>query len=281
MPTPQVSVSQPQPQVEVNQAQPTVQVQQAQPQVQVQPGEAGQVQVEQGQAVVRQEQPAGSPQVNLQRGEPRVTFEPAEPNIQVQSQGEPQINFTQSGEPQIRFEDIPQGDPAQAPQGGQAPQPAQQGAAQQPGQQPGQQGAAPQPGQQQPAQAQPGQAQPTDLEAYSSLRVTNQQLQAGQPSPYLARDVIGQRVVNAEGTLLGVVDRVVASNDRTFIIVRADQALRLPAENLALPLENVTYNGQELLMRGLTDEEIQNVVRFDVNAAQDVPGEQQVQIGTM
>lgn len=106
MPEPVVGVTTPEPQVQVRQGEPTVSVEQGAPQVQVQESEDANanVQVNQGQAVVRQQEGNAQPQVDLQQEEPSITYEAAEPNVVFEETAEPEVRFTESGEPNIRVE---------------------------------------------------------------------------------------------------------------------------------------------------------------------------------
>jgi len=118
MPDPQVNVSTPEPEVAVTQDAPEVSVEQGAPEVSVQLPEPdvnvdgsteADVTVDQGQAVVRQEQTEGGANVDIQQTQPSVTYEPAEPNVVFEEQADPEVRFTESGEPNVQFENVETG----------------------------------------------------------------------------------------------------------------------------------------------------------------------------
>lgn len=250
MPNPEVQVSTPQPQVEVRQQEPTVTVEQGEPQVQVEEQQTetdAEVQVEQEQVTVRQQPAQGQPRVRVERAEPKVTFEPAEPNIEFESAGEPQVQFTQSGEPVVRFEDMEAGEE----------------------------------GQQQPA------AQPTEdqqaagqQDVMALIIVEGEPEEAGDPQPYASNDVIGQQLVNINGDNLGTVERLVMVGNQYYVVLGDDSPLSDGQSGVVLPLEHISFIGGQLVMRGMTEAQLTELQSFDGSGAQDVPADQEVEIGT-
>lgn len=239
MPEPQVNVTTPEPQIEVSQDEPVVSVDQAAPEVNVQLPEpevdvddatGANVDIEQGQAIVRPQATDGGANVDIQHSQPSVSFEAAEPNVVFDDQAEPEVRFTESGEPNVRFEDMEAG------------------------------------------------AAATDPEA--SLRQGSEPMEAGALTPYLASDVMGQRITNAQGQELGTVDRVVLVGDRYFVILAEGGFLGIGEREVALPLDSMSVVGGGLLMRGMTDADIAAMPEFDSAGAQQVDGAQSVDIAT-
>tara|TARA_R110002020_G_scaffold278358_1_gene493779 strand:- start:1051 stop:2304 length:1254 start_codon:yes stop_codon:yes gene_type:complete len=247
MPDPQVNVATPEPEIEVNQDAPQVSVEQAQPEVNVQLPEPdvnvddssdADVTVDQGQAIVRQQQSEGGANVDIQQSQPLVSYESAEPNVVFEEQADPEIRFTESGEPNVRFEDA-----ETAP------------------------GAAPD-----------ASADATDPNA--SLRQGDEVIDAGDPLPYLASDMIGQQIVNAQGEELGTVDRLVTTGSRNYVILAEGGFLGMGEREVALPLDSMSVSEGRLLMRGMTDEDIEAMPEFDSAGAQEIDGGQTVEIAT-
>lgn len=272
MPPPDVAVTSPEPQIEVRQSEPQVSVQQAEPQVQVQaaPQVAGQpeaqVNVEQGQAQVTQVPAEGQPQINIQQQEPTVRFEAAEPNIQVEQGGEPQIQFNQTGEATVRVE--PMGE--QQPAAGQQQPPAGQ---QQPAAGEQQNAMA---GQQQNAETEGAGTENTGVVAL--IRVI-EPIEPGQPTPVAVRDLIGQTLLNAEDTNLGTIEGVVRAGQNMYVVLSGDSPLARGDRRVVLPLNNVSRIGDQLVLRGLTDQELSELSNYDATQAQYVGEEEQVEIG--
>ena len=237
MPEPQVNVTTPEPDVQVSQDAPEISVEQAQPEVNVQLPEPdvnvdnsseADVTVDQGQAIVRQEQSEDGANVDIQQSQPTVSYESAEPNVVFEEQAEPEVRFTESGEPNVQFEDA---------------------------------NAAPGAGMDAPAEA---------GDPNASLRQGDQPIDAGVPTPYRASDMIGQEIVNAQGETLGTVDRLVTTGTREYVVLAEGGFLGLGEREVALPLDSMSVSEGRLLMRGMSDEDIEAMPEFDSAGAQEL-----------
>lgn len=280
MPEPDVAVNVPEPEINVSQDQPDVTVNQPDPQVSLQMEEANvnvqggddeaEVSVERSQPVVRREGEQQQARVNVEQNEPQVRFEPAEPNIEFQGNARPQVEYNRTGEPTVRFEQA-QTDDAQ-----------------------GGQNAARNAGQQQAAADAPNTAeqQPVvDEERTASVgnegisedvrnRLRGNEPGSGQLMPMSASELIGREVVNRQGDTLGEVERVVAMNQRPYVVLSHGGFFGLGEREVALPLDRISSvrNDDELVMRGLSEEDIDALPRFDADRAQQLRPNQQVQI---
>ncbi|WP_127144571.1 PRC-barrel domain-containing protein [Pelagibacterium montanilacus] len=262
MPEPDVNVATPEPQVEVGQAQPEVSVDQGEPQVQVQAqpetgddGEAD-VEVQQGEAQVVQQPAEGEAQVNVQQQEPNIRYESAEPNVQVEQEGEPQIQFTESGEPDIQVRQA----------GDQRAEDSQPEADRQ---------------QQTAAQGTNDERADTSEESTTALLADeDRQMEAGQPRPYSVADIVDRDVINAEGQELGTVDRLVMVEGRAYTVLAHGGFLGMGEEEVALPLDSMSVVDGQLVMRGMTQQDIDALPEFEGDAAQQIDTDQQVEIGT-
>jgi hypothetical protein len=260
MPDPEVDVTTPQPQVSVNQAQPEVSVEQGQPQiaveeptVDVEAGGEANVTVEPGQPIVRQEGGEGGATVNVEQSQPVVSYEQAEPKVEFEDAGEPQIQYTQSGEPNIQVEPM---DGNAAPSGGSAAVADGDAAA---------------------SQA----TQPQGEDQFASLRAGEEPVEAGQPTSVAASEIIGRNVVNSADEDLGEVERLVQVNQRLYAVLAEGGFLGLGEREVALPLDAMSIRGDELLLRGMTDEDIEALPEFDMSTAEDYAADEQVEIGSL
>ncbi|UIJ73357.1 PRC-barrel domain-containing protein [Aurantimonas sp. HBX-1] len=274
MPDPKVNVTTPEPQVSVSQAQPKVSVEQGQPQIAVEEptvdvekqGSAN-INVQQGQPIVTQESGGTEAQVNIEESQPVVTYEQAEPKIEFSETGEPNIQYTQSGEPDIQVEKMDEnGAAAQgatAAEGGAATQ----GAAAAEG------GAATE------GTAATGQAQEQDQ--FASLRAGDEPIEAGEPTTVVASEIIGRNVVNAADEDLGEVERLVFVDQRIYAVLAEGGFLGLGEREVALPLDAMSIRGDELLLRGMTEEDIEALPEFDTTNAPAYAADEEVEIGTL
>jgi hypothetical protein len=248
----------PQPEVTVQQAQPTVQVQQPQPQVRVEQPEQPQVQVQEAApANVQLAQPEGQANVQVeQAGEAKVTYERAEPKVT--------INQAQ-GQPTIRMENM-NGQPGAGDQAGQQP------AADQAGQQPaGQQGAQLRDSEDpnKTPEAQEGQAQGDQQQAAATQagqqQGAQQPIAGGAMQRFAVADLDGARVVNERGDQLGKVDGIVQStaDQKRYVVINHGGFLGLGEKKVALSLEGLMMRGKDVVVPGLTDDEIRALPTFE------------------
>ncbi len=229
IPQPEIIVRMPRPDVNVAMAQPQVQVSQPRPQVQVQqPQQQPQVQVEQAQPQVYVQRSEAEPQVQVQQaeGQPQVRYERAQPRVIV--------NQAQ-GQPNVRFERMDEG--------------------------------------QQQANAQPQTRQQSQRQAYTEeqRRTLRERLTAGdEPEttaavnqnfdmrPMRVGDLENMEVYNARGDELGEVDRVIVTpQGRHFVVVGAGGFLGIGRDTVAFPLERFGIRGDRLVIRGVTEDDIE------------------------
>ena len=266
VPEPEINVSQDRPDVSVNQPDPQVSLQMDEPNVNVEGSDdEAEVSVERGQPVVRREGEQQQARVNVEQNEPQVRFEPAEPNIEFQGNSRPQVEYNRTGEPTVRFEQA-QSEDAQA------------------GQNTGQEQAA--------ANRNSGQEQSTiDSERTASVgdegvsedvlnRLRGNEQPSGRAARMSASELIGREIVNRQGDTLGEVERVVAMNQRPYLVLSHGGFFGLGEREVALPLDRVSSvrGDDELVMRGLSEEDIDALPRFDTNRAQQLRPNQQVEI---
>ena len=250
MPEPDVAVTNPEPQVEVRQQPPRVNVTQPEPQVSVQaeqsqPSQADEddsnVDLQRQEPRVEVQSTGNEAQIDVQRQQPNVQYEQAEPNIEVERQGEPQIRFSQTGEPTVRFEGA--------------------GANQQAGQR-GDDGAQ------------------TDMQRAQELLGQHQQMEAGQPLEYYAGDLQGLDLWNSRDQRLGTIDRVVLVDNRHHVVLTDGQLLGLGDQEVAIPLDTVSVIDGVLVLRGMSQEDINALSGIDSQNAETLGNDDRVEIGT-
>jgi len=270
IPQPEIIVRMPQPEVQVQQAQPTVQVQQAQPTVQVQQAEQPQVQVQEAPAAqVQLAQPEGQAPVTVeQTGEPRVTYERAEPQVTV-NQAE--------GQPVVRMEPM---------EGQQPPPPAgadSQDANQTPEAQEGQQAMAPQPGQDSQDPNQTPEAQEGQQQQAAATQQGQQPMAGGQMQRMAVADFGGMNVVNERGDNLGEVEGIVqsAADQKRYVVIENGGFLGIGENKIALSLEGLMIRDNNLVVPGLTDDEIRALPKFEESDQYPEVTDAEVEVRTM
>lgn len=280
MPEPDVAVSVPEPEIDVSQTQPDVRVRQPEPEVRIQDEGDARVQVERSQPIVQQQdQGQQQAQVNVERQRPQVRYEAAQPNVQFEMTGEPQITFNRTGEPQVRFETAEQHRTGE--QGQQRSE--QQQTADQRQQRPGGEQ-----DQQQQARAQADDAEETASvgqqgvsdRAYRMLRGDGGQEASGQTAAVPVSEIIDRDLVNARGDELGTVEKVIRSNDRIYVVLSHGGFLGLGEDEVALPLDRISAlrGDDELVLRGMTEEDIEQLPEVDADAGQELGSGQEVRI---
>jgi sporulation protein YlmC with PRC-barrel domain len=245
IPQPEIIVRMPEPDVNVAMAQPQVQVTQPRPEVQVrQPGQP-QVEVERAQPQVMVQRQAGEQaqvQVQRQQGQPVVRYERAEPRVIV-NQAE--------GQPTVRIE-------------------RQQQQAQADGQQTRQQ-----------QTRQTARAQMTDQDrevvqqrrtapGADPLATARERLGIGDVDTTAAVGTAATRaltvnqlqdmdVYNLRGEELGEIDRIIINpaNNMRYAILEHGGFLGLGEDQVALPLERFWLRGDRLVLRGVTEEDLE------------------------
>ena len=295
MPDPSVNVASAQPQVEVNIPEPRITVTQGEPMLNVdlnadmdggaeRDPNIERIDNDDGSMVVTR---AGSSsadlapqiqyvqseeqaQVSINKSAPEVRYEAAEPQVEIEQGGEPQIEVISSGEPKIMIQGSEDEGAAldasgDAPTDGETADAAQV-AAVQPltgG------GAEPRPGQRDPREA--FAADPSDV-AYE-----------GSPtSTVTVADLDGMEVINGRGENLGEVERVVRNGQNAYLVMEhGGWFFGLNDKEVAFPLENVMVRGDQVVLRGMTEEQIAQMPDYDYGNEVTIGGDEQVDVMTV
>ncbi len=292
IPQPEIIVRMPQPDVNVAMAQPDVRVLMEQPDVSVVQPNQPQVQVERAQPQVLVQRSAnGEPEVQVQQaeGQPTVRYEQAQPQVIVnQAQGQPDVRI----ERQDSGQQAAARDGNQPPQQPATAQSSQQQAAVQQTQPQGQQTQSQQNSSNQSAstprisdpaalggtvapppprpEAQQQQTAAGSVYSEEQRRTIRERVNAGdaettgavdanvQMRPVAVSSLEDMNVYNARGEELGEVDRVIVTpQDRRFVVVGAGGFLGIGRDRVAFPLERFWMRGDRLVIRGVTEQDIE------------------------
>jgi hypothetical protein len=212
-----------------------------------------------------------------------VVFEPSEPNVEVTFAETANVQVQQVGEPTVRIER--QGEQQQAAaQGQQQAAQGQQRAAQ------GEQQAAAAT-QQQGEQSQAGQAaegqQSEGALARMSPEETSQllgvtegtEIGQGELVQVTADDLVGREVVTLRGEEVGDLDGFAQAGGQLYAIVAHGGFLGIGQDQIAVPAERIAVQGDQVLLLGLTEEQLQEMPSYDFNSDQEMAGTEVLEIG--
>lgn len=235
MPEPEIIVRMADPDIALNMQDPIIRVEQEPPRVTVVQAEPD-VRVDVDGADNAAEAVAEAPVPIVEMGErqaPVVNIQRAEPNVEFQAD-DPQIEFQQAGQPAVEINRV--GDQVvqiERPEGVVDADPAD--------------GADP-------------------VENYRRVI-------AGLPPAAVDGDfderTVGEiaelELINDQGEVLGDVEEVVELNGRRYIIIGHGGFLGLGEREVAIPLDAVYFNGEALVMPGLTEEQIEQTEEIDLD----------------
>ncbi|MCR8825967.1 PRC-barrel domain-containing protein [Pseudosulfitobacter koreensis] len=263
---PEVTVAVPEPTVRVQQQAPIITVEQAQPQVTVRIPEPvvtvmvpqPEVDVETGEPIVDLEQP--EPVVRFVRPEPRITIEEAEPRITVES-AEANVNVAAAENPEVSVErseaevNVQQGEDANVVVG-----------------------AAPQP------EVNVEGADQADIDVMQQqARVVLEDYNADEQGNMAEADreryqaevavlpifrlrveeLTGRNVATEMGEDVGEIDAVGMRGDTLVAIVGVGGFLGMGENNVAIPLEKLIMQGNEVIVPGVTEERLEMMPEFN------------------
>lgn len=93
-------------------------------------------------------------------------------------------------------------------------------------------------------------------------------------------ELVGTRVVNDAGETIGEVDNFGLSSDEQIVaIVGIGGFLGMGEHSVALPLDQLTFDGEQLLLSGVTREELEAMPEYDEGAAQTFAADQTLRGG--
>lgn len=95
---------------------------------------------------------------------------------------------------------------------------------------------------------------------------------------FMVSDLEGRDVVNMQGEDLGEVGRVVSNNGQTYLVVEHGGFLGIGDEEYALPVERVLISGDNVILEGLTEAELEAMPEYDESAEEALGADDQVEI---
>lgn len=255
MPDPEVAVTTPQPRVRVTQPQPEVAVEQGEVQIRVgeqpvvaeQP-ESAEVAIEQDEATVAFED-AERARLQVAEVRPNVLYNAAEPRIEVERVGEPMIQFNQPGEAEVQIRQLTAEETdAMAEEAAAAVAPADG-----------------EPAIGDEVSVAPSTADDADAELLDTASLS-------------VNEILEMRVIGADGESIGDVEDIVVREDATYIILGHGGFLGLGEKQVALPVEDMRFQNDQLVMRAITADEVERMeeVRLADFQAVDPAGEIEV-----
>ena len=195
--------------------------------------------------VIEYVQSEDAPKITYNGAEPEVEYVAAEADVRIQNDGEPVVEMVDGGEPKIMIRQAGDDDSAAAD----AEQPEAVAAL------------APAATEGEPA-AMPADGQRDPREAFAVGE--DPELDGGASGVMMVGDLAGMDVRNARGEELGEVGRVVRNGNDTYVIVEhGGWFFGLNDKEIALPIEDVTIRGEEVVLRGLTEEQIESMPDYD------------------
>ncbi len=274
--------------------------------------------VDQGQnadVVVRQAKPSvrfmaaeADSNVQFNRASPKVTYEASEPNVEVTYADEPRVDVRQVGDPVVKLRRRGSDEAMSGDQQGQ--QQGQQQAATQREDQQGQQASSQgQQGQQQPQQGQQAsdsafRADVAAIEGGDGQKVAGQDAQSGQADrmsredttrllgmdnntdvalgemmQVTAADLEGRDVYTLRGEDVGEIDGIFQNGGQLYAIISHGGFLGLGDDEIAIPAERLALRDNEVILLGLTEQQLEQMPDYDFATDQQVAGSDVVQIG--
>lgn len=255
IPEPIVTIRMPEPEVQVSQDDPTVQVEQPEPVVRFIRPEP-EIRVEQAEAVVNIAESEPTIEINRTTAAD-VTIEQAEAQVSIEETGEAQVNVTDA-EPVVQVE---QAEAAEvAIEQGEAVIDVQENAAV--------------------GEVEVDAAAVAELETqgfiYNAEVEETEEQRTARIDGYSAfadtntTDLVGRNVLAADGEDVGEVDSLVRMGDRLMAVVGVGGFLGLGEYNVALPLNLMATEGDNLVVQGLNSDQLQNLPQYDEASAEAV-----------
>ncbi|NWG44922.1 MAG: PRC-barrel domain-containing protein [Alphaproteobacteria bacterium] len=292
MQQPDINLAMADPEVEVRQEPPRVQVTQPPAEVRLRMDEEGNVpqqsseadiEVQRAPPRVTVQRAEGQPQIRYSQGDPEVSFEAAgQPRVQFEGgDQEPEIRYTRTGERQVRVlrEGESEGEEGMTRQ---MRTQEQAGEAQRP---PSERRTGSRPRMSEEGEVQSrydeveGEPAPrsivqsTDRDGQlergameSTIGIDpGESAQTAQPGTRLVtvERLLDMDVVNATGTTLGDVSRVIESGGNSYIVVASGGFLGLGEREVALPLDDLEVVDDRLVAPGYTDEDLERMREID------------------
>lgn len=116
----------------------------------------------------------------------------------------------------------------------------------------------------------------TDSEDLATADMDNTAMSDGDLSAYdgmMVADLIGTEVLDGNGEVIGEVDRIVEKDGEVSAIVGVGGFLGLLENDVVLPLAQFSYANEQLMLSGMTDEELQNMPEYSEDEVTEIDGD--------
>ena len=200
--------------------------------------------VDESTATINYMEPESTANISYEGVEPVVNYVAAEPQVIMESSGEPVIDVVQSGDPKIMINQASDEQTANA-----------QGVA-------GSKPSADKP------------LNPSEAFAPDASKPIE-----GEAGTLSIADIEGMDVVNARDEELGTVDRVVKNGNDTYVIIEhGGWFFGLNDKEVAFPVNDVAVSNDQLLLKGLSEEQIQAMPDYNYDSEVALTNEDSVEM---
>ena len=84
-----------------------------------------------------------------------------------------------------------------------------------------------------------------------------------RPGSVRVSDLVGKDVITSGGDEVGEISRVVTNNNRAFAVIAHGGFLGLGEEEVSLPLRRIAIRGDEAVLLGLSEDELEALPSYD------------------
>ena len=94
-----------------------------------------------------------------------------------------------------------------------------------------------------------------------------------------AGDLSGADVVTVRGEEVGEIEQITSSGDRLYAVIEHGGFLGIGEDQVAIPLDRIAMRGDQLILLGLTEEELEQMPEYDFEADQAFSAQETIEIG--
>ncbi len=100
-----------------------------------------------------------------------------------------------------------------------------------------------------------------------------------QPTEFAVADLEGRDVHTLRGEDVGDIEGFATAGGQLYAIIAHGGFLGIGEDQIAVPAERIAVRGDEVVLLGLTEEQLEQMPEYDFNTDQEVVGSDVVQIG--
>lgn len=120
----------------------------------------------------------------------------------------------------------------------------------------------------------------TQEQTYALLGIGGRQV--GDPTEILTvtvSDLSGRNVQSMTGEKIGEIDRLVSNDGQIFAIIAHRGFLGIGEDKVAIPAGRLGIQGEEIVLIGMTEDQLKGLPEFEFGSGQDLAIDQPVEIG--